>query len=210
MALNTDALTTVASAQTYLGDDGAATALLELLINGYSRAVANYTQREFKSALASPDNQPRQFRYAGRGVLPLHPYEARAIDQIVLHTDQPTVSQRTLTAASPTVEGEWRAEPRGKTREGTYLWLVLPQVGVSAQWETEVTVTGDWGAGTVPADVELACLIAVAAGYRNPEAFASRGLGELDFSQQPEPDVGASLPPAARRLLYPYRRPVIP
>lgn len=214
-------LTTVANVRTYLRRSGVSDAtedsLLQLLITSCSRAIRRYTGRQLKPAEAGV---AKKFRYDGSGFLTLAPYELSAVTSIVLYSDLPTSSQRTLAAQSATVEAEYRLEPRNATLEGTYLWLVLPEVGQFGELVVEllptrrrraheVTVTGNWGANIVPPDVELACLIAVSDGYRNPEGFAQRGLGEMQFMETTESEPGSrSLPAEARALLGPYRRQV--
>lgn len=237
MALNADALTTVEKAALYLARTGAGNEqteaelddadFVELLVNSYSRAIRNYTLREFVPKVPASDTDPvveRLFAYAGDGYLSLAPYELREVTSVVLFSDQPAASQLTLAAETASAPAEYRLGPRQKTPEGTWLWISLPYVTstrtllpvgnggnpYASCYQTEVAITGRWGVGSVPADVELACLIAVANAYRNPEAFGSRSLGELGFSEQPEP-FGAdseshSLPRDARALLSPYRR----
>lgn len=216
-----DALTTVENARAYVGrpDDFTPelTLRVQLLINAYSAAIRRYTARQFLPLQAG---LARRYRYDGAGYLSLSPSEATAVTSVVLGTDLPVASQRTLVAQSASVESEYRLEPRQKTYEGTYLWLVLPELGrfnrtapvatVGREMRGyEVTVTGNWGAGVVPSDVELACLIAVANAFRNPEKFGSRSLGALSFAEGVEAgqsdESGFSLPQGSRSLLYPYR-----
>lgn len=204
MPLAADALCTVAEARSYLGHAAASDDVLEVLIAGYSAAIARYTGREWCPQETAVE---RKFAYDGHGYLSLAPYEARTVTQIRRDTD--TASPTVLTA------DEWRLEPRGGTEQGTYLWVELALTGSGAARNfatVEIGVTGDWGMAAdyddVPADAKLACLIAVAAGYRNPEHFAGRDLGALGLSVE-APGVEGSLPVAARRLLYPYLRPVL-
>jgi hypothetical protein len=223
LAPSPDALTLVETARTFLNksDDSTPelTLRLQILINSYSRAIRRFTGRQFKPV---ETGLARKYRYDGGGYLSLASSEATVVTSVVLHTDLPSASWRTLAVQSATVESEYRLEPRQKTLESTYLWLTLPELGrfspIGANPDPnglreargfEVTVTGNWGAGVVPGDVEHACLISVANGYRNPESFASRGLGALQFTEGLEvtsDESGASLPRDARSLLYPYRR----
>jgi hypothetical protein len=74
----------------------------------------------------------------------------------------------------------------------------------------DVVIVGKWGMTAVPADVELACLIAVADMYRNPEQVSSRGSGDFTMSELAvNPGSEESLPPGARRLLDPFVRPKV-
>ena len=208
MALNTDALATVDQARAMIRDQAADNDLLELLVNGYSRACALYTRREFAPAT---DDVSRTFRYSGGGWLDVTPYELRAVATVVVGSDLATVDQVTLDEQSGTQQAGYRLEPRQGTLDGTFLRLSLPTMHALEPHHHQVTVTGDWGMTTVPPDVTLACLIAVANGYRNPEAFASRQLGELALVEAGGGGdiAGQSLPDAARNLLKPYRRPRI-
>lgn len=217
MALSASALVTLDEARLWVhgsADDDSQDQLLELLIESYSSAIARYTGRELLPKTPALDTDPivtRTFRYAGSGVLDFVRFELRPLNlgSIVLYSDLPSGSQRTLSAGSSTEEAEYRLEPREQTPEGTYLRLILPELDVPASRRAkgvEVSVSGRWGAGTVPADVKLACLIAVRNAARNPEGFASRSLGELTFSEGPAPPESLSLPRDARGLLAPHRR----
>jgi hypothetical protein len=202
MALNPNALCTVAEAQTYMGHAAAPTGPLEQLINGYSEAIARYSGREWCPRTTAA---ARKFSYNGSGVLSLAPYELRTVSLVQRDTDDP--SPTTIPAT------DYRLQPRNRSEQGTYLWVALPCLVPSyQQFETEVTITGDWGIATdhtgIPPDVKLAALVAVASGYRNPEWFAGRDLGALGLTVEAAAP-GESLPDGTRRLLTPYRRPVV-
>lgn len=249
MSLNSDALTTVADAVSYITGkvpqaDQSDGGKVERLINAYSRAIRNYTLREFKPKTPAADSdQPvtRRFRYDGEGSVSFAPYELRSLGgggyggtgAVTLYSDFPGASQRVLTQLTSLVQAQFRLGPRQQTPDGTYLWISLPSlkgpraganmIGIEQMptsqlvegfpippvyFEIEVSVSGYWGVGAAPADVELACLIAVANQYRDPEGFATRQIGDLSFSEVAEVGdvVGRSLPPDARALLGPYRR----
>lgn len=205
MALNSDACTDVATARKWLRDSAADQTLVETLINGYSRAARLYCRRQFaptETAVA------HVFRYEGGGILDLSPFEATAVTSVVVGTDLADDAEVTLDAQTSTQQAEYRLEPRHGTVDGTFLRMSLPIYRPNPPHHYQVTVTGNWGMAAVPADVALAVLIAVAAGYRNPEAFAARQLGEFGITDTVPPDqAGQSLPEAARNLLRPYRRP---
>jgi hypothetical protein len=220
---STDALTTVENAKPHLGRSNVSVPndedRIQQLINSYSRAIRLYTGRQF---LPTEDAASKRYRYEGNGFLSLAPFELRSVTSVTLYTDLPQSSWVVLAAQSATVESQFRLEPRNGTPEGTYVWMTLPEIGMFSPLVpepivtrrgrgSEVTIAGNWGAGAVPADVELACIIAVANGYRNPEGFATRSMGPLAFSENMEPvvlsdEAGQSLPRAARALLGPYRR----
>jgi hypothetical protein len=213
---NGDDLTTVAKAASYIGDTNANTTRLQLLISAYSRAIRRYTDRQFmpvETAVA------KKFRYDGAGILNLPSTELQSVTSIVLYTDLPTAQQVTLAAADTVSEADYRLEPRNKTLESTYLWLTLPRrtwfpiyssntPSPSDKKLAEVTITGTWGAGSTPGDVELACLIAVDNAYRSPGGFSTETMGGFTLSEVVDPSSGPgrSLPIDARALLGPYRR----
>ncbi len=218
MALGNYALTTVAKAVAHIpgkvpSADQAAEGLIEDLVNAYSRAIANYTRREWKP---TANGVARKFVVDRSGVLSLAPYDLRTITSITLNTDLPAADQTVLFAGDANREADYRLFPRALSSEATYWWIELGGARPVPDWATrapywgrEVTILGDWGVGTVPADVELACKIAVANAYRNREGFQSGSLGERDFVEESESDtetVGQSLPRDARNLLIPYRR----
>lgn len=212
MALNPNALTTVDRVKKHLRRNGITDAagdeLLELYINAYSNAIAAYCDRRFKPTETAVS---KTFRYDGSGYLNLAPYELRALT--LLEFDSDTVSPYFV------LSSDYRLEPRGSDLlTGTYLWVSLPRLDRGA-WpgnlptplDREVRITGDWGPASVPSDVELACVIACANAFRNPEGTAQRaGGGGMDFGEEDfggeAPGVGLSLPQDARAILGPYRR----
>lgn len=226
MALNADALTSVESCRRTLRlKAGVDTNELEDAINAYSRAGRHFTGREFAPRTPANDadsDVERILPWNGEGSVSLEPYEARSISAVRLHVG--------LSSPVAVPTSDWRGGPRSRTDEGTFLWLAIYDFAeldvptpVSPQrlppGSYDVGVVGRWGAGPrygetgsmVPPDVELACRIAVANAYRNPEGFASRTIGELDVTEETVPldeaHPGLSLPRDSRNLLRPYQRP---
>lgn len=221
MALASDALTSVDAARRWLGEDDAAIDLLEPLINGFSRMVSRHAGRQFKpreTAVA------KKFRYDGKGVLRLdsfvRPAELVSVTSIVMHTDLPAVYQKTLSAGDGSSEADYRLEPLGGTLEGTYTWIAMPLISSFPQVTTsdnpvarevrqaQVTITGTWGADTVPGDIEIAVLREVENVYRNRGGFDTRAFGELSISELAQP---GGLPPLSRgtmKIVNQYRAPV--
>lgn len=207
--LNANALTTLGETREYVlrdATDDSQDRKLIALINAYSRAVEKYTRREWLPvALAAT----RSFHYDGSGFMSLEPSDLRSATEVVLNSQYPAGYQEILIAGTTTVVGNYWPKPAGGTAEGTYWWLELPPA-----WETgsyEVSVTGDWGVGTIPSDVELALWIAIDDSYKNPTGFAGGEVGGLAFTEigeaSPEPDNRArNLPIESRALLAPYRR----
>jgi len=203
MSLNPDHLVELSEARLYIKRNiGADTDddTLEQLIDAYSPAVNRYCERQFQP---EETNVAHTFAYRGNGYLSLAPYDLQAATLVRLLGQG--ITPLTLTTA------EYNLEPAGRTSEGTYLYLTIyPGIITVAPLfgSYRVEVTGDWGVPSVPGDVAMATLIAVADGYRNPEGAGARTLGELNYQEVPEAgDVaGRSLPPDARALLSPYRR----
>jgi hypothetical protein len=175
--------------------------LLDVLIDAYSEAVSDYTERQFTPT----DDVTYDFRSAGGGTIDLRPYELRALTGVSYYTDTTT----------PTALGtdEWRAEPRQRTKWGTYLWLAGFPVGRGAwpsgayTWnDIQVSVTGDWGMETVPATVKLAVAACVDNFFRNSAGAQSQALGALSFSEATQSEEGLEICSAARRLLRPFVR----
>ena len=186
------------------------TALLELAINGVSEAIIRYTEREFHAA----DDTTRTFEYLPheRGYLDLAPYELRTIDTV-------TIGGEAVTLSAGAGGGGYVPLPRNQTREGTYTYLTLrgfysigstDAIYAPLLATRDVVIVGDWGMAAVPADVELACLIAVSDLYRNPEQVSTRGSGDFSITElATSPGSDESLPPGARRLLDPFVRPKV-
>jgi hypothetical protein len=216
--LEANGLTTVDRAEVFLdrvgiqiGEDEEADdrVFLTMLINGFSGAIARYTSREFKPQTAAA---ARTFAYDGNGFLSLAPYEARTVSSVVVFAGEP--GERALGAS------EWRGRPRQKSLVcQTYLWLALPVfelpnyslTSYPSSRDMDVRVTGDWGAAAVPAEVELACLVAVANAYQRQEDFKPRVLDEIEISEVDAGGVAGednryALPRSARRLLDPFKR----
>jgi hypothetical protein len=176
--------------------------LLDLLIDSYSEAVVEYTERQF-----TPDDDTTYlFRHSGRGSLDLRPYELRSATEI---SYSPEGYDPVLLAAD-----QWRGEPRNKSRWGTYLWLSAPIVTATAvpyfpyqSWSAiTVSITGDWGMTEVPSNVKLAVAACVDNYFRNSTGVQSQSLGALSFAEEPKTEEGLEICGAARRLLRPFVR----
>jgi len=226
--VRSDALTDLLSAREFVlqdSTDSSQDPRLARLINAYSRSIYKFTRREWRP---QTNAATRSFTYDGSGVLELANPDSdlRAVTAVVLYTDLPTGSRQTLTPPSGSVQGDWRLGPIGGTPEGTYLRLEFtsllnrpfntagfPGYG-PCELDYKVDVTGNWGIAStlagVPDDVQLACLVAIADAYRNPEGFASRVIGPLQLTEEAAAPAGESfsarnLPVEAQELLEPYR-----
>jgi hypothetical protein len=183
--------------------------LLAFCINAASQAIINFTEREFQPT----DNDTRTINYDGEGVLNLTPWELRSVTNLDLVLDGQTVGQ-TLT------DRFYKLEPAQKTPERTYLnirvadsgwWPMLAFNQSIWRWPTfgggyQATITGNWGIGQVPADVEMACLVTVDDAYRNPGSVTSFAQGGGFVAGEPLSGPIGSIPLGARRLLLPYKR----
>lgn len=173
--------------------------LLDLLIDSYSEAVVEYTERQF-----TPDNDATYvFKHSGRGNLDLRPYEIRNVTTVSYQGDGDPVTLET-----------WKGEPRNRSRWGTYLWLsapvvlqtVVPYFPYQSWSEFTISVTGDWGMETVPSNVKLAVAACVENYFRNSSGVQSQSLGALSYAEEPKTEEGLEICSAARRLLRPFVR----
>lgn len=208
--LNANALTTLGETREYVlrdATDDSQDRKLIALINAYSRAIEKYTRREW---LPITLDATRSFQYDGYGFLSLEPSDLRSATEVVLNSHFPAGYQEILIAGTESAVGNYWPKPAGGTAEGTYWWLELPYA-YRTGGSYEVSVSGDWGIGTVPSDVELALWIAIDDSYKNPTGFAGGEVGGLAFTEigetSAEPDNRArNLPIESRALLAPYRR----
>lgn len=177
--------------------DTAQDALIETLIDSVSHHIMIYANREFVPPGTAQVS--RQFRYNGRGVLDLAPYDVRTISQVRIDTD----------TSSPTIisSDQYRAAPI-TSPDGVYTHLHLRGVRVPLTTTEDyptyrvVEVTGMWGFAAVPKNVELAANITIQYILRTTSQFMS------DEFEQTAGLAGAriAIPGAARDLLSPYRR----
>jgi hypothetical protein len=190
-------------------------------INRVSLEIATYTKREW---LPIATAATRRFYYPGYGMLHLSPYDLRAITTVTAFTDYPTSYQAVLLAGTTTTVGDYSLRPADPLT-ATYRWLEFGNVTplnmpLSPPYTSyrnldsgilgfQVTILGDWGIGTVPADVEDAALIAIKNSYENPEGAATRQIGPLNYAEPVENlfpgEQWRALPAEARALLAPYR-----
>src|SRR5262245_50710509 len=210
MPISATALTTILAAREYVlrdATDDSQDGKLKTLIDSYSVSIYRYTGRQWHPEGTS---STKRFSYDGSGFLSLEPYELRTVGTVTMWADQPTADQQILDPGSSTERAEFYLGPAGGTTEGTYTFIDIPTVYCPPRRGVTVSVSGTWGISSIPADVELACLVAVKAAYVNPEGFSARSLGELTFTEEltaaPSDTAGNSLPQSSRNLLVPYRR----
>lgn len=208
----------------YIGEDIDDDRKLEPTVNMVSRAITRYTQRQFwpePAFVNKQDTAPsvaKIFRYNGDGYLSFAPYELRSLDPggIKVYTDLPQTSWQTLQDQTPTVEAEYRLEPRNLTPENTYLWVALREMGefgivpVGMTGNVlnritrghQVTITGRWGMVAPPEEAVGALLITVDALWKDPEGFATRSIAGMSISALPF----TALPAEAQSMLRALKR----
>lgn len=167
--------------------------ILESLITTASRMIENYTQREFITAGSTPST--RSFRYDGRGILNLAPYDARTVTSVTIDTDI-TDGETDLTS------DEWRLWPI-PAKDGVYSHLHIIGYGArgKADYPTwrKVDVTGTWGWASVPDVVERAAimltleLLSRTSSWHNDDGFSA-------------PQGATAMPLHIRMMLAPYKR----
>lgn len=194
--LQPNALTTVPKARLHVFRDVTQTSndeALVLYINWASDAIQNYTKREF----VPQDNVDRIFDWDGSSYIDLAPYELRTLTDISYESDSTQVTVATR---------NYRLEPRGGTRQATFLSLHLAPAPIPPLYDFgyQLTITGDWGMSAIPADVEGACLLMVADLWRNAGGWQFSGSGGLQVQEPLAMMPVGGVPPAARRLLQPY------
>lgn len=174
--------------------------LIETLIAAASAKIADYAQREFASDASGTVS--RDFRYNGRGVLSLAPYDLRTLTSVQIDVDGASPTPLTLTA------DEYRALPLSK-RDG--VWHTLHLRGHSVASPTSdtdhpvfrvVRVAGVWGMPAVPAPVETAANVTVAYWLRETSQWMGSALAQdagMDAARM-------ALPPLVKQLLDPYRK----
>jgi hypothetical protein len=121
-------------------------------------------------------------------------------------TDRAVGQQEAWTPGDTGSDENYWPFPRNRTGEGTYLYLEVPRVHEYrySYWRHgnesyRVTVTGDWGAGVVPSDVEYVVASEAANAYVRATSRVVSLEGQLLN------DVGAfALSNRSRDLLEPY------
>jgi hypothetical protein len=213
--VNTVGLTTIENLRMHVlrdSEDASADEKLVFYGEAMSQEVIDWCEREFLPDPAppgegdpDPDPVDRVFAYDGSGNLDLAPYDLRDVDTVTI--DDQSGSTRELAVS------EYRLNPRGRTREGTYLEIGLPGLFLP-RWtgfDWTVTISGFWGMVAVPKPVELAVLVAVDDIMDNPASAASQQLGGYQHvAEQFDPVFDTSnrggLPRAALRALRRYKR----
>lgn len=174
-------------------------ATISALITAASKAILNYTEREFAPVVTAT---VRTFETEINGVdtfLSLAPWDLQP-------TPTPVVQIDTDVSAKTLATDEYRFFPVG-TPDGVYTSirlqpLTLPTINRVGWKNRQVQITGTWGFPEVPADVTEAAVITVALWLRR-EVSAFTTTYNLDESRTERPE---ALPSAVRAMLSNYLR----
>jgi hypothetical protein len=128
------------------------------------------------------------------GPLPLHPYFLRTATTITLDTE----TSYTTVATSD----NYRLRPK-PSPDSVYRWIDFPSYTIRAGYEREISILGNWGFVTTPADVEHWAIVTVATWLRRDVSAFSTTL-RLDEDRLERPD---ALPSAVIRGLAWYAKP---
>lgn len=189
-------LTTLAAVRAFMQKPAADTdqdTLIQQAITRASAAIMNDVDREF---VPQSTGLARKFSYTGGGYLYFGSYDLRAVTLAQIDTDLTPVTLATT---------DYVLQPL-QPREGVYTWMKLPNHAASEWSPREVTITGNWGFPSIPADVEEACILTVIDRLKRDVSGYTQSAYSEDAATILRP---ISIPLAARRLLDPYRRPLV-
>jgi hypothetical protein len=182
--------------------------LIQANITDASDAIIQEMEREFAPVTVGA-TRTFLWRIGERPqrILDLAPYDAQAITSVTLSPEGSnpqtlTVTQDYIPRPVEKLNGVWQQIQLSD------LILVRTSITLFRFGFMEVSVTGDWGFPAVPNPVKRACMLTAAAWARKD--IATFGLaGDLqDQSAEPLPRPAGfyAIPPAALKLLNPYRR----
>lgn len=179
--------------------DVAQDAIISALITAASKAILNYTEREFAPAVTATT---RTFETEINGTstfLSLAPYDLQPNPTPVVQIDT-DVSAKTLAT------DEYRFFPVTQA-DGVYTSirlqpLTLPTINRVGWVNRQVQITGTWGFPEIPADVNQAAVITVGLWLRR-EVSAFTTTYNLDEGHTERPE---ALPSAVRAMLSNYMR----
>lgn len=170
------------------------------LIPAVSDAIMEYAQREFASD--AEGSTSRDFRYDGRGVLSLSPFDLRTLTSVQIDVDGANPVPITLDA------DDYRLMPLHK-KDGVWHTLHLRNHAVPPSSSSTdypvfrvVRVTGEWGYPEVPSKVERAANITTLWWARETSQYMGTALGD-DASMMAG---RLALPPIVKQMLDPYRK----
>jgi hypothetical protein len=178
------------------------------LIPDAAKAIQKETSRQFTYDAGPTTHRfqayPSKRTADGAVVVDLNPYDLNTPTAVVLNAE---VSPGTTLVADSQYTTQPTSKPDGVT---TYLLLSPYQVLNSAVLQRfgfcYLDVTGSWGFTTVPNDIRRAATLTVASWVRSDVAqMGFPDAGNIPGYTPPMPGF-YTIPPAALRLLNPYRR----
>lgn len=179
--------------------------LFATLITAASRAIMADCDREFAPATTSAT---RRFRWQGMRFLSLAPYDLRNVTAFTLHPESAVpmvLAAGTHYLLGPTVT------PYGVYQSVEFSLMVMPSRYSQTFRDygfTFVDITGGWGFATLPEDVVQACIVTCMSWLRrDTSAYAMRDPEDVRMLAG-DPMQTFTIPPAAKRLLHPFRRSV--
>jgi hypothetical protein len=186
MALNANALTTVAVAKEHLGIpalDTTQDARIELFINVASDRVSNYCERQIVAADVT------DLRHGGMSnMLMLNEWPINAVTEIAIDNEGVFPPSSVIDPASYRV-----------IDEGTLLYNTSFPYGYG-----NVRVKYNAGYASIPSDIQMACLLFVEWLYR---FRSTQNIGRTGMSKGGESvSILQDIPPIIRSLLDPFRR----
>lgn len=177
--------------------------LIEWYIPAASSAIIDEYQREF---VPTSTAVTRRFEFSSYNHIDLAPYDLRSVTSVVIGPE--TTVPTTLTTDQYTL---WPVTPKHNVYTSLRLsrWVTLDPTSWIRYGTHYVDVTGNWGWPSIPPNVRRACSLTVASWMRRD--FGSLNLGDVGDVRDADPEtfgtpVNFSIPPAARRMLQPFRR----
>ena len=218
----TQDLCTLAYVKTFLESTAAnRDALIQQNITAASDAIMKEVEREFKTTVTNPAT--RAFRWdsgtsLGR-ILDLSPFDCQAITSVYLSPEganellDPTIPDYWGVPVGASATSAVTAGAVQGNQEGVFTGirvsdLIMVRVSnlLFRMGFMQVQVTGTWGWASVPTQVQQACAVTAAEWTRKDvAAFAIEDYGRND-ALMAEPQGYYSLPPAALKMLAPFRR----
>jgi hypothetical protein len=167
-----------------------------------SLAIHRYCEREFVTTATNPATRTFELMPQTRfeGWVSLAPYDLQAVsgaNPVKIDTDQ--------TSAVNLGVDEWRYWPQ-PAADGVYMALRLQPLSINTgriPWVfRQVSVTGNWGFPSIPADVEHACIVTAVTWLRRDVSVFSNTM-VLDEQRVERPQ---TIPGGVRHILDLYKR----
>lgn len=179
--------------------------LFATVITAASRAIMADADREFAPAATAT----RRFRWQGMRFMSLAPYDLRTVTTFTLNPE--STSPTTLTSPTHYLLGPTVSQ-YGVYQSVEFAITLMPSRYSQTSRDygfNFVDIAGGWGfAAPLPEDVVQACITTCTSWLRrDTSAFAMRDPEDVRMLAG-DPMQTFTIPPAAKRLLHPYRRSV--